>query len=479
MEHKYKIQGKTRTYDLYRFARNILDYSKLQTNPHHAWCRELERHHKRSLWLEPRGTYKSTIFTKAYPIWRLFLNPNLRILILSATAANARAFLHEIVQQYETNKMLRELYHRCYGVEPLAMHAARTSSIVLTTRTRISSEPSIGTAGTYSSLVSRHYDLIIVDDLCNEQDRESPRIRWRKKQVLRDLVSVLDPNGELVIVGTHWHFDDLYSYIINELNPQLPEESQFYIQRESCYTDDGEPRFHTILPRGKLDELRIEKGLLLFACQYLNQPLPSEQQIFRLEAMHTVPKSTIKLEDAEVFAFCDPSLGVDDPSAIVTVLKQDHAWTVLHCDIGYWSHTQLIEKLIELQSRYKYRAVGIEANSLGKAKSDTEPCSFEIVLRERQSLAGVTVPYKLVWHGVPKAARIESVEPYYTNGQLQFLETWNQDYPELIDQLIQFPLAAHDDGPDALAGAVTLIQEYAKAQEAAKARAKVLYPRAR
>ena len=30
-------------------------------------------------------------------------------------------------------------------------------------------------------------------------------------------------------------------------------------------------------------------------------------------------------------------------------------------------------------------------------------------------------------------------------------------HSELIEQLIHFPLAAHDDGPDALAGAVSLL----------------------
>jgi predicted phage terminase large subunit-like protein len=95
------------------------------------------------------------------------------------------------------------------------------------------------------------------------------------------------------------------------------------------------------------------------------------------------------------------------------------------------------------------------------------------VLRERQANANVTVPYKLIWHTTPKLARIQGIESYYSNGQLQFLDTWNKDYPELIEQLIHFPLAAHDDGPDALAGAVSLLLA------ASKARSQILIPRAR
>jgi len=53
------------------------------------------------------------------------------------------------------------------------------------------------------------------------------------------------------------------------------------------------------------------------------------------------------------------------------------------------------------------------------------------------------VLYKLVWHTAPKLARIESIEPIYTSGQLQFVDSWNREYPELIEQFIHFPLAAH------------------------------------
>ena len=147
-------------------------------------------------------------------------------------------------------------------------------------------------------------------------------------------------------------------------------------------------------------------------------------------------------------------------------------WTVFHCDLSRSPHSKLIDKIIELHRFFNYKVVGIEANSLGKAKSDTELSNFELVLKERQSKIGLTVPYKLIWHNAPKLARIESIEPHYSSGQLQFLDSWNQDYPELIEQLVHFPLAAHDDGPDALAGAIALITEYAKA------RTQVLYPRA-
>jgi hypothetical protein len=45
------------------------------------------------------------------------------------------------------------------------------------------------------------------------------------------------------------------------------------------------------------------------------------------------------------------------------------------------------------------------------------------------------VPYKstVSWLILQKHTRIEALEPYFTNGQLLFLTSWNQDYPLLIE----------------------------------------------
>ena len=807
--------------NLFSFARKVLGYTLLEEYPHLDWANELDKRYPRSLRLEPRHTFKSTIITKSYPIWRLLENPNLRILLVNATAENAEAFLSEIVGHLLRNRRLLELYHALYHTHPLDIRAAKTKSFVLHTRTRNFSEPSIGTVGALGNLVSAHYDLIIVDDLCNKDDRESHSIREKKKRWYKDLVSVLSPDGELVVVGclagdtnvlldnnslckiadlkpgqhilsfdqsknalssqkilalipqgddetfelktgnssivgnanhpflrvvptktwgahhqiiadfvlswttlknlkpgdlilslksapsgsslslpngfttsddflwlfgfltgdgwivnhpnqkgsmrwlvhfalgtndelnlrvldlfekifhvrpsqfqfrkrtilyrlnkvgrllqqlgmkkgasnkdipswifalplsqrisfirgllaadghkesrgfgysievcseklifdlrhlasisscrtsnvyhrdrlsqpphspsplfassfstriyfdstrfehkfspfaraklpptsvfglqqvtsispagnqpvfdltiqgtknfianqfvvhnTPWHFDDVYAWLIKELNPQLPDDFKYHIYRDSCFLDDEvTPRFPNILSAKKLATLKIEKGVLEFSSQYLLKALPQEFQIFKLQSMYTLPQSSIDLHKAVAYGFCDPTLGVSDFSAIVTLLKYDNHWIVFHADISFLPHSKTIDKIISLHSLFHYKSFGIEANSIGKAKNDRDYCNFELVLRERQALKNVTVPYKLIWHTVPKATRIQSIESYFSDGQLRFLDSWNQEYPLLIEQLIHYPLS-HDDGPDALSGAVSLL----------------------
>jgi predicted phage terminase large subunit-like protein len=56
-------------------------------------------------------------------------------------------------------------------------------------------------------------------------------------------------------------------------------------------------------------------------------------------------------------------------------------------------------------------------------------------------------------HGGEKATRILALEPLARNGWLLLA----QDLPEeFMGQLLDFPTAAHDDGPDAVAAAVAL-----------------------
>ncbi len=58
--------------------------------------------------------------------------------------------------------------------------------------------------------------------------------------------------------------------------------------------------------------------------------------------------------------------------------------------------------------------------------------------------------------GVPKVARIRRLSQYVINRELRF----KADSPGcrlLVEQLMDFPLADHDDGPDALEMCVRLI----------------------
>ena len=69
------------------------------------------------------------------------------------------------------------------------------------------------------------------------------------------------------------------------------------------------------------------------------------------------------------------------------------------------------------------------------------------------------LPYEITIRPVTqhsdKTARIARLEPYFNNQWILFNEKGNRT---LVDQLMIFPTAENDDGPDALEGAVSKLR---------------------
>lgn len=222
----FSYEGRKIFLDIYHFAKYTLGYEKLG-DEHKLWAQRLEQavnyqRLRKLVMLKPRGTFKTTFYTIALPLWLHLQNPNLRILLANAVDDNAKKFLSEITSHYLRNDRLAWLYQKAYGLDgcPIDPNKALMTNLRLTNCTRIQKEPNLATIGYGSSIVSQHFDVIIVDDLCDRRDRESATIREDKKRWFSDLASLLEPDGLLLIIGTRWHFNDVYSYVINELNPK-------------------------------------------------------------------------------------------------------------------------------------------------------------------------------------------------------------------------------------------------------------------
>lgn len=451
---KTSFEGKPVTFDLFKFAKYVLGYDKLLEDPHRRWCTQAERHDARSLYLKPRGTFKSTIYTISDTIWRLLENPDLRILIANATIDQAKQFLSEIAGHYLRNEKLRDIHYEMYGCEALDKDAATTERLTLNSRRIIRKEPSIGTIGALGNIVSSHYDIIKVDDLCNLEDRESAATREKKKRWFENLTPILVEGGELQVVGTRWDDQDCYDYIINNINKRLPEGEKYYIDIEPCWLDDGTtPRFPALLSKERLEILKAQMGILVFACQEELQPLSSEHQLFKPADIKTVPHSAVNPFECERYGGFDASEGGEDFSSFVSVCKtDDEKLLVFHAELENEPQSEAIMKLVRFQKTYRYRKFWLEMNSLGIAPSAWKAgdrSNFEILLAQEEKKQKIKVPYVPVWQSSNKKTRISSLQPHYVNGSLLFWDTWAEDYPTLVTQLHRHPMG-HDDGPDVL-----------------------------
>jgi predicted phage terminase large subunit-like protein len=451
--------GQIKEIDFFTFTKHILGYKKLDS-VHKSWCVDAENVSKRKLILRPRGSYKSTVHTVSYILWRIVQNPNLRILIANSTSDNAEAFLREITSHLTRNERFIDIFGKL-----LDDRSSKVSSITVNTRTRHVKEPTVACVGVLGSLVSSHYDLVICDDLCNASDRESESIREKKKAWYRDLLSILEPDGEIIVVGTPWAFSDLYAYIENDLNLKLKPEEQYLIIKEGCYLEDGvTPRFPSILPVDVLERLKVEKGPLEFSSQYMVKVMPLEAQIFfegdfkTFEYLGTnrVLDGGIT-GDVEFVGYCDLSIGKSksaDFTAIVT-LGRGKSGIVYVVDVVLerMPPDRTMDIIFAKHRIFNYRKFGVESNVFQSLFAD-QIKKFSAENKEY-------LPVIEVGHSTNKGLRIQSLQPLIKQGLLKIRSDWRDDrnYKELINQFVYFPLNGHDDGPDAIEGAFSLLKK--------------------
>ena len=188
------------------FIRRVLCYKFTQF---HARWLGLQNANSETLILAPRGHGKSTICTVAYSLWKLLRNPDTRILIVSNTAEQADALAGEIRLQTETNVTLRTLFG------DLRDGAWRAGRFTIAGRTRICKEASVTSTGVEGAIVSRHYEIIILDDIVDEENSQSPHAREKLKTwYAKVLLPCLEPGGELHLLGSRYHPRDLYGELV-------------------------------------------------------------------------------------------------------------------------------------------------------------------------------------------------------------------------------------------------------------------------
>lgn len=196
----------------YHFAKYGLGYSLMVPHLHGDMCRKLQSDKPFKLLCVPRGTFKSSIASVAFPIWKTLHNPDIRIMIDSEVYTNASNYLREIRGHYERNERFKRLFGDYVGP------VWNDSEIIISKRTAIKKEPTMVASGIGAEKTGQHYDLIIGDDLSSTSNTRSPEQAEKVITHYRLYTSLLDPGGEKVIIGTRYSEIDIIGHIIqNEL----------------------------------------------------------------------------------------------------------------------------------------------------------------------------------------------------------------------------------------------------------------------
>lgn len=437
-EHKKQSEKDKAEQSLFYFGKYILGFEDFDESVHQEWEFFLREGSKRlKLVLIPRDHFKSSFFSVSWPIQTLCIDKAKRFLIANAVYDNASTFLKSIKTQIEVNPKLK-----WWGLEPGQIWSSEALEIK---RQSIHKEPSISIAGIGSQLPSQHYDVIIWDDLVNEKnittkDYADKVISWWK-----DTLSLLEPGGLGIVIGTRWSYRDLYEYIIQNL------AEQFDVIVRKAIQDDGSIYFKSRFSREYLEELRILKGPYKFSLQYQNELTDPEDAVFKRD---WILKYNELPTPVRYFQTIDPALSESpeaDYSVIMTcAVDADNNLYVVDYFRDKVNPRQLIDKIFEKYVEFKPIKIGIETVAFQKVLSFW----IEDQMRERSTFLPIE---ELRTSDRIKPDRILALQPRFA-AKTVYIKPWMLD---LEDELFSFKYPdsnqLHDDLIDALAYQLEII----------------------
>ncbi len=460
MEDKELI-GKVLSENLWEFHKRVLQADNPNDKMgkiHKDLCRIMDNmdEHKRTMILMPRGHLKSATVTIGWSVQQVCKDPNMRILIGSETNAKAKDFLRQIRDIFERNERLHYLY---------GDHVRKTSrwtddeiTSALRTSTSIK-EPTVFTTGTDQTRTGSHCDIAILDDPVSHTNINTKEAREKTLRWYREIANnILDPGGSLVVIGTRWHFADIYQYILDELS------DVFQIFHHQALTDDG----YDLLRRDTSLEQKkklITPDKLLFPEKFTVKHLweiynGNSNEFFNNQYMNRIVDSeTADFKETDI-QFYDPAdrrpylnkyVGIDpaisddgDFTAIMCVgIDENNNWYVLEYENVHAKPSEVIDLTFKMYERHSdIRKVGIETAQYQKALV----YGFKDEQRKRQVMLPIVEVKRGGVGALTKEQRILSLQPIVSQKRLYI----QKGMIELREQLRTFPRSRYDDVIDSL-----------------------------
>lgn len=406
----------------------------------------------KSLSLAPRGFGKSTIKTITRSLHEIVKDRNIRILIVSNTQHQAEAFLREIKGHMKSRifRIFGDLAGR-RGKSPAKWDARE---VIVKGRTTVAKEPTITAASCGGAIISRHYDLIICDDIIDEENAGTLEQREKvKRWFFKTLMPCLEPDGAIHIVGTRFHYQDLYGHLMEH-------------GYGDCHLvikgigEQGQSPWPNKFPIEVLEQMRTEMGTVIFNAQYQNDVRAMRGAIFKQEwfryftledfcddgiLKYQDEREERHSEEVTVFQGVDLAISEKDSAdyfALVTVgIDRLKNVFVLDSFRDRLTFDKQMEAVKRIALQWKPVRIGIES------------VAYQAAL-PRELVRTTALPIKEVRRTRDKVTRALRLSALFENGKV-FVGTHGRA-SSLTDELLFFPEGRHDDLFDALETAVTL-----------------------
>lgn len=427
----------------------------------------------------PRGNAKSSLVSLVFPLWCVLFKKKEFIILISDTASQAEEFLSNIRNEIETNEGILEDFGELKG------EVWKADDIITRNNVRILA------LGARKKIRGRRFknkrpDLIICDDLENDENTQNPDQRKKNENWFFKAVSKAgDESTDIIIVGTIIHYDSLLTKLIaNPLyqskkwqavrsfssSPLWQEWENLYLRMsdddkklspnpaEKFFQDHKEEMLlgtEVLWPGGQpyyqLMETRLTEGPASFDSEYQNNPINPDDCLFQEEWFKFFTPDLSQY--TQFIGSVDPSMGktaLSDYSAIIILGKHKEGFLdVLVADVARRHPDQIIEDVLNQAEFFiKNRSTPFTAFVVESVQFQEY---FKDKLAQESNKRHLYLPVCATENQTTrKQVRIQALQPLVKNGTIRF----QKEQRLLLEQLKYYPLADHDDAPDALEMAV-------------------------
>lgn len=390
--------------------------------------------------LIPTHNSKSSMVTLAYPLWLIFQNPHLNILIVSNEASLAETFgikLREYIKKYGAY----------FGVH---LSESKHSSTHLMFEDKKGLAGSIKLVGANGSITGRDADYIIIDDPYKGFEDITPTLLQKRIDWFDTIIEQrIESHTKLVILHTRWHSNDLQGYF----KKNRSEIYQFI--SFPAIKENGEqlwPEKYTI---EKLEKKRENIGERLFQSIFQQKPIDDSSNFFDLNKFHwcAPPEELTPIQMCRGWDVASSDPGKNDFTAGVPMYLLNDNKSILITDFVHGQFgkdtSQEIKNQIILDGHDNISIIETGVAAAGALLYD----NWE------QQLPGYFLERAIPVPNNSKADRATPLKDYIYDGHVYVDIQDNKLRKTFQDEFRAFPNGEHDDIVDAAAHVFNYINQ--------------------